>query len=64
VFAVAGLIKLRPASPLLAEFARFGYPSWACRTVGVLELAGAALLTVGIVAADHVVSPARFSSRS
>ena len=42
------------ASPLLAEFARFGYPSWACRTVGVLEVAGAALLVVGIVLADHI----------
>jgi putative oxidoreductase len=52
-FLAVGLTKLRPNGPLIQEFQRFGYPSWACHAVGVCELTGAVLLTVSMLDTGH-----------
>jgi hypothetical protein len=49
VFIAAGSAKLAGARPLVADFARFGYPQWSCPAVGLVEVTGAALQLVRIV---------------
>lgn len=50
IFLFVGFAKLFRAPALVAEFERFGYPSWSRVTTGAAEVVGAALLLSGIAA--------------
>lgn len=43
-FLMFGTLKLTGAQPLVAEFAKWGYPTWFRLFVGVVEIGGAVLL--------------------
>ena len=48
IFLAVGAAKVLRVPPLVADFARFGYPAWSCPAVGGLEIVGAALLVAGL----------------
>ena len=46
LFIFVGILKLTAAAPMVAQFTKFGLPSWSRPLVGVAEIVGAGLLIV------------------